>query len=103
MPLAIITGASRGLGLALARSLAHDAWALVIDARGAADLDRAADELGRLTEVVAVAGDVCDSEHRSALIAAAGERIDLLVNNASVLGPSPQPSLERYPLAEPGG
>ena len=100
MPLAIITGASRGLGLALARSLAHDAWALVIDARGAADLDRAADELGRLTEVVAVAGDVCDSEHRSALIAAAGERIDLLVNNASVLGPSPQPSLERYPLAE---
>jgi NAD(P)-dependent dehydrogenase (short-subunit alcohol dehydrogenase family) len=100
MPLAIITGASRGLGLALARSLADDGWALIIDARGAVDLQRAADELGRITEVVAVAGDVADPEHRSALIAAAGEHIDLLVNNASVLGPSPQPSLERYPLAE---
>jgi NAD(P)-dependent dehydrogenase (short-subunit alcohol dehydrogenase family) len=100
MPLAIITGASRGLGFALARSLAGDGWALVIDARGDADLQHAADELGRTCEVVAVAGDVADPEHRRALVAAAGEQIDLLVNNASVLGPSPQPSLERYPLAE---
>ena len=100
MPLAIITGASRGLGLALARSLAGDGWALVIDARGAVELERAADELRALTEVAAVAGDVSDPAHRSALIAAAGEHVDLLVNNASVLGPSPQPSLERYPLEE---
>jgi len=100
MPLAIITGASRGLGLALARSLAGDGWALAIDARGAAELDRVASELGGLTEVEAVAGDVSDPAHRSALVAAAGERVDLLVNNASVLGPSPQPSLERYPLEE---
>jgi NAD(P)-dependent dehydrogenase (short-subunit alcohol dehydrogenase family) len=100
MPLAIITGASRGLGLALARSLARDGWALVIDARGAADLERVAGELASLTEVAAVAGDVADPAHRHALVAAAGERVDLLVNNASVLGPSPQPSLERYPLDE---
>ena len=98
MPLAIITGASRGLGLALARSLARDGWALVIDARGAADLERAAGELAGLTEVAAIAGDVSDPAHRDALLAAAGERIDLLVNNASALGPSPQPPLERYPL-----
>ena len=68
--------------------------------RRAGELDRAADELARLTEVAAVAGDVSDPEHRSALVAAAGEQIDLLVNNASVLGPSPQPSLGRYPLEE---
>jgi NAD(P)-dependent dehydrogenase (short-subunit alcohol dehydrogenase family) len=100
MPLAIITGASRGLGLVLARSLARDGWALVIDARGAADLQAVAGELSALTEVAAVAGDVSDPAHRSALVAAAGERVDLLVNNASVLGPSPQPSLECYPLDE---
>ncbi len=100
MPLAIITGASRGLGLALARSLARDGWTLVIDARGAADLERIATELGALTEVTAVAGDVSDPEHRAALIAAAGQGVDLLVNNASLLGPSPQPSLADYPLEE---
>ncbi len=53
MPLAVITGASRGLGLALARALAREGFALVIDARGAEDLRRAADELSALTEVVA--------------------------------------------------
>lgn len=100
MPLAIITGASRGLGLALARELAARDWALVLDARGAADLERVARELGRLTEVAAIAGDVADAGHRHDLVAAAGERIDLLVNNASVLGPSPQPSLAEYPLSE---
>jgi NAD(P)-dependent dehydrogenase (short-subunit alcohol dehydrogenase family) len=100
MPLAIITGASRGLGLALARELAARQYALVIDARGAADLERTARELGRLTEVAAIPGDVADAGHRHDLIAAAGERIDLLVNNASVLGPSPQPVLAEYPLSE---
>jgi NAD(P)-dependent dehydrogenase (short-subunit alcohol dehydrogenase family) len=100
MSKAIITGASRGLGLALARSLAQRGYELVLDARRVADLDAVADELGRLTEVRAIAGDVTDDWHRGALIAAAGDRLDLLVNNASSLGPSPQPSLARYPLAE---
>jgi NAD(P)-dependent dehydrogenase (short-subunit alcohol dehydrogenase family) len=98
MPLAIITGSSRGLGLALARALAEGGWALVIYARGAAELERAARELGRLTEVVALAGDVSDDWHRGALLDAAGDQVDLLVNNASLLGPSPQPPLGRYPL-----
>src|SRR6516225_3563022 len=100
MPIAIITGASRGLGLALARALAQRGWALVVDARGAAELERAARELGAITEVVAIAGDVADASHRAALVAAAGDELDLLVNNASVLGPSPQPPLARYPTAE---
>ncbi len=98
MPLAIITGASRGLGLALARALAARGWALVLDARGEADLGRAARELSTVTEVVAIAGDVADAEHRGALVAAAEPQIDLLVNNASALGPSPQPALADYPL-----
>jgi NAD(P)-dependent dehydrogenase (short-subunit alcohol dehydrogenase family) len=99
MPNAIITGASRGLGLALARALAADGWRLTIDARTASELERAARELGRATDVTALAGDVDDPAHRSALVAAAGQPIDLLVNNASVLGPSPQPPLADYPLA----
>jgi NAD(P)-dependent dehydrogenase (short-subunit alcohol dehydrogenase family) len=93
MPTAIVTGASRGLGLALARALAQRGWRLVIDAREAAPLDAAAAELGAL----AIAGDVADAAHREALVAAAGP-VDLLVNNASVLGPSPQPALADYPL-----
>src|SRR5437588_12055787 len=100
MPLAIITGGSRGLGLALARELADRHWALVIDARGADDLHLAARELSDLTEVEAIVGDVAEPEHRRALVRAAGPQIDLLVNNASVLGPSPQPSLADYPLHE---
>jgi NAD(P)-dependent dehydrogenase (short-subunit alcohol dehydrogenase family) len=99
MPTAIITGASRGLGLALARELAHSGWRLVIDARGAGALEVARTELAALTDVVAVAGDVSDDEHRRQLVAAAGDRLDLLVNNASVLGPSPQPALADYPPA----
>jgi NAD(P)-dependent dehydrogenase (short-subunit alcohol dehydrogenase family) len=98
MPLAIITGSSRGLGLALARALAERGWALVLDARGGADLERAARELGGVSEVVALPGDVADDWHRGALIDAAGDQVDLLVNNASLLGPSPQPPLGRYPL-----
>jgi NAD(P)-dependent dehydrogenase (short-subunit alcohol dehydrogenase family) len=100
MPLALITGASRGLGLALARALGQRGWALVIDARGAADLERAARELGAITEVAAIPGDVADPLHRNALVHAAGEQIDLLVNNASVLGPSPQPALADYSIQE---
>jgi NAD(P)-dependent dehydrogenase (short-subunit alcohol dehydrogenase family) len=98
MDTALITGASRGLGLALARELARRSWRLVIDARGADALEAARAELALHTEVVAIAGDVADPDHRRALIAAAGSRIDLLVNNASVLGPSPQPRLADYPL-----
>jgi NAD(P)-dependent dehydrogenase (short-subunit alcohol dehydrogenase family) len=97
---AIITGASRGLGLALARALAHRGWKLILDARGADELARAEQELGRLTDVVAIVGDVADDSHRGALVHAAGERLDLLVNNASTLGPSPQPELAHYPSAE---
>jgi NAD(P)-dependent dehydrogenase (short-subunit alcohol dehydrogenase family) len=100
MPVAIITGASRGLGLALARALADGGWTLIIDARGATELERAARELGRLGDVIALAGDVADPAHRQELVDAAGRSIDLLVNNASVLGPSPQPPLQEYPLAE---
>jgi NAD(P)-dependent dehydrogenase (short-subunit alcohol dehydrogenase family) len=100
MPNAIITGASRGLGLALARSLAADGWRLVIDARGPKELSRAAETLGELTDVVAIPGDVADDWHRRGLVGAAGEGIDLLVNNASLLGPSPQPQLASYPLDE---
>ena len=97
---AVITGASRGLGLALAGRLARLGWRLVIDARGTDELGRAARELSDLTNVHALVGDVADAAHRQALVAAAGERIDLLVNNASVLGPSPQPELASYPLEE---
>jgi NAD(P)-dependent dehydrogenase (short-subunit alcohol dehydrogenase family) len=100
MPTAIITGASRGLGLALARALAHRGWRLVIDARERGPLEAAARELGGLTEVVALPGDVADDWHRAALVASAGDTLDLLVNNASVLGPSPQPGLATYPLTE---
>ena len=95
MPTAIVTGASRGLGLALSRGLAERGWRLVIDARDAAALEAAA---AGLPDVVTVPGDVSDPSHRHALVEAAGERIDLLVNNASLLGPSPQPALADYPL-----
>jgi NAD(P)-dependent dehydrogenase (short-subunit alcohol dehydrogenase family) len=100
MPTAIITGASRGLGLALARELARRDWSLVIDARGEADLQRAARELSDSAIVTAVPGDLADERHLRALVNTAGATIDLLVNNASVLGPSPQPSLSTYPPAE---
>jgi NAD(P)-dependent dehydrogenase (short-subunit alcohol dehydrogenase family) len=97
MPVAVITGASRGLGLALARALAERGWRLVVDARGAEALGDAVEDLD---EVVAIPGDIADAGHRDALVAAAGDRIDLVVNNASVLGPSPQPALAAYPLDE---
>ena len=98
---ALITGASRGLGLALARRLAGDGWTLIIDARGAKDLEAARAELAELTRVVAIPGDVRSGEHRRTLADAARDAggLDALVNNASILGPSPQPELLDYPLA----
>src|SRR5919107_1828672 len=97
---ALITGASRGLGLALARSLASEGWTLIIDARGSEDLEAARAELADMTRVVAIPGDVRNEEHRRALTGAArgGGGLDVLVNNASILGPSPQPALLDYPL-----
>ena len=100
MPTAIVTGASRGLGLALARSLAERGWRLVIDARDGVALEQAAAGLRGRTDVVALAGDVADPSHRRALVAAAAGSVNLLVNNASTLGTSPLPPLARYPLDE---
>jgi NAD(P)-dependent dehydrogenase (short-subunit alcohol dehydrogenase family) len=98
-PTAIVTGASRGLGRALAHALAQRGWRLVIDARGADELEAARAALAEAgADVTAVAGDVADSWHRGTLVEAAGERIDLLVNNASVLGAAPLPALADYPL-----
>lgn len=97
MAVGIVTGASRGLGLALTRALAERGWRTVVDARDAAALERAS---AGIDGVVAIAGDVSDPEHRQRLVEAAGDRIDLVVNNASLLGPSPQPALADYPLAE---
>jgi NAD(P)-dependent dehydrogenase (short-subunit alcohol dehydrogenase family) len=97
---ALITGASRGLGLALARALAQRGWQLIVDARAPAALESARAELAQHTRVIAIAGDIADAAHRGALAAAARELggIDALVNNASILGPSPQPALLDYPL-----
>ena len=97
---ALITGASRGRGLALARQLAAQGWQLIIDARGAEALEVARAALAHHTRVIAIPGDVTDATHRFALAQAAKELggLDALVNNASILGPSPQPELLDYPL-----
>ncbi len=96
---ALITGASRGLGLALARALADRGWCLVIDAKGAQALEAARAELERKTRVTAVAGDVADPAHRNVLANAvrAFGGLNVLVNNASTLGLSPQPNLLDFP------
>ena len=100
MAVALVTGASRGLGLALARALGGRGWGLVLDARGATTLEEAAATIAGAGEVVVLTGDVADPAHRRELVAAAEGLggLDLLVNNASVLGPSPQPPLAEYPL-----
>jgi NAD(P)-dependent dehydrogenase (short-subunit alcohol dehydrogenase family) len=95
---AIVTGASRGLGLALAAGLAGAGWRLVLDARDGEALSAAAWGLPGAHTVLP--GDVTDPAHRAALVAAAARTggPDLLVNNAGILGPSPQPALADYPL-----
>jgi NAD(P)-dependent dehydrogenase (short-subunit alcohol dehydrogenase family) len=101
-PTALITGASRGLGLALARSLAADGWHLLIDGRDPTALHAATAELGELTTVRAVPGDVADETHRRLLGREAADLggLDLVVHNASTLGVSPLPPLAEYPLDE---
>ena len=97
---ALITGASRGLGLALAHGLAARGWHLILDARGAADLESARAELAHQTSVQAIPGSINDPAHRAALAGAAQSAggLDAVINNASFLGPSPQPNLLQYPL-----
>ncbi len=94
---AIVTGGSRGLGLALTRALADRGWRIVVDARDGDALERS---VAGLDGVIALAGDVADPDHRRRLVEAADEPIDLVVNNASVLGPTPLPPLAAYPLEE---
>ena len=97
----LITGASRGLGRETARLFAQRGDRLILTARGAETLRAVADELQRLTEVVALPGDVADAEHAERLVRLGLERfgrVDVLVNNASTIGPSPMPTLEAYPL-----
>ena len=93
---AVITGASQGLGLALARRLAADGWALAIDARRPDRLAAAADEFRDVTRVAAIAGDITDPDHRLQLATAARllGPVRLVVNNASTLGESPLPALD---------
>jgi NAD(P)-dependent dehydrogenase (short-subunit alcohol dehydrogenase family) len=98
MPLALITGGSAGLGLALASALAERGWRLIIDARREPELRTAAAALG--PDTIALTGDVLDPAHRQEIadLAASFGSLDLLVNNASELGPSPLPALAGYPL-----
>ena len=97
MQIGIVTGASRGLGLALTHALVDRGWRIVVDARDADALRR---EWGYPPHDVVIAGDIADPAHRRALVEAAGPQIDLVVNNASALGPSPLPPLAGYPLDE---
>ena len=99
MPNASITGGSKGLGRAVTEALAERGWTVVTDARNADALTTATQELPGVT---AIPGDVTDPDHRRDLAAAASRSgaLDLLINNASTLGPSPLPQLADYPLAE---
>lgn len=99
---ALITGASRGLGLEIAREYARHGYGLILTARGRESLDDASRELAAATDVLSIAGDVADETHATALVEAGRKRyghIDVLVNNASELGPSPLPPLEAFPIA----
>lgn len=93
MRTALITGASRGLGLALTAQLAGRGWRVVVDARSTVDLTAAT---AGFPGVTAIAGDVTDDEHLRALVAATGDTLDLLILNASTLGQSPLPPLADY-------
>jgi NAD(P)-dependent dehydrogenase (short-subunit alcohol dehydrogenase family) len=99
MPIALITGASKGLGRAATHALAERGWSLVVDARGAEELGAATQGLA---DVIPIPGDVTDPAHRNQLAMAASRlgRLDLLMNNASTLGVSPLPQLADYPLNE---
>jgi NAD(P)-dependent dehydrogenase (short-subunit alcohol dehydrogenase family) len=97
-PTALVTGASRGLGRALAAALAAEGWRLVLDARDGDRLAAAVAAVPFPDRVTALAGDVSDPAHRAALAEAVPDRLDLLVNNASDLGPSPLPPLAELPL-----
>jgi NAD(P)-dependent dehydrogenase (short-subunit alcohol dehydrogenase family) len=102
-PVALVTGASRGLGRTVAGFIAAEGYDLVLTARGAAALRQAAVELAAPGRVVhAIAGDVSSPAHRTALRDRVEQlgRLDLLINNASDLGPSPLPELAQYPLVE---
>ncbi len=92
---ALITGASQGFGRALLTALVEQGWTCVVDARDAAALQAAA---ARLAGVRAFPGDVVDPGHRAEIVAALDGRLDLLVHNASALGPSPLPLLADHPL-----
>jgi NAD(P)-dependent dehydrogenase (short-subunit alcohol dehydrogenase family) len=105
MQVALITGGSKGLGLALATSLVEDGWSVVIDGRDSSTLEQAVDRLSSADDrhaVIGVAGDIADPDHGAELVEAVTRlgQLDLLVNNASTLGPSPQPPLADYPLSE---
>ncbi|MDQ3784645.1 MAG: SDR family oxidoreductase [Actinomycetota bacterium] len=102
MPIALVTGASRGLGKALAQELGRRGWQLVVDARNGEVLKDAAQGFGNTSRVAALAGDVGDPTHRDEMVQAVHRmgRLDLLVNNASTLGPVPRPDLGAYPLDE---
>lgn len=97
---ALITGTSRGLGLALARELGEKGWQLIVDARGSKALEEAAEELSSLTTVTAISGDIAEKSHRQALTIASKAHggLDAVINNAGILGPSPQPHLLNYPI-----
>ena len=101
-PVAVLTGASRGLGRALAHGLAGQGYALIIDARDEAALRAAAASLPPGTGVAAVPGDITDPAHRTALAQAAARfgGPDLLINNAGTLGASPLPAMADYPIAD---
>lgn len=102
MPTALITGASRGLGLALASALAVRRWDLIVDARDGRRLSAAVDALSHHSRIDAIPGDVTDPGHRSGLAGAVARRgsLDLLVNNASALGPSPLEPLTQVKIEE---
>ncbi len=97
---ALITGASRGLGLALARAMAQQGWQLIIDGREPKALEAARAELSHWSQVIAITGNISDAQHRAVLAEVAERKggIDAVVNNASILGLSPQPPLLDYPL-----